>query len=111
MLVVNVSKGLERVKDGLVDYVASAMLINPGDGESYPVTVGFCEYCFIGEDAENCDGYVIRSTNEEVAAVYPEYIFIKSGFTSKGNRVERETVKLSTTNNFKLEIPEELEII
>lgn len=113
MLFVKVENGLERVNGGLCDYVADSVLSDAA-GDTYPVKVGFAEY-FIdyadGEKIKDNEEPVIRTDASGIYIVVPEYIFVKSGWTTRGDRVEAETIDLSRNKNFKLEIPDELEII
>lgn len=116
MLFVNVGNGLKRVKGGLCDYVADSMLSSLS-GDTYPVKVGFAEYFIDKDDTEriedigNNNDYVIHTDEDGIAVVVPEFIFVNSGWTTRGDRVEAETIELQHTRNFKLEIPDELEII
>lgn len=113
MLYVKVGNGLERVKGGLCDYVADSMLSDLS-GDTYPVKVGFAEYFIDNADGDKIkenEEPVIRTDESGIYIVVPEYIFVKSGWTTRGDRVEAETIELQHTRNFKLEIPDELEII
>lgn len=80
--ILKITGGLKKVKDGLVDYIASGEVIR--NGKKIPCEIGFTIW-----------GYTRNHPEERgEAEVEATHIFIKDGITSDGTHYNAETIEL-----------------